>query len=60
MKVVQVESLEHWLDDEKLPVYHFEAKLSENPNRPYAILHTSGSTGRYCSSSTLLVGSNQN
>lgn len=59
MKVVHVESLEHWLEDEKLPVYHFEAKLSENPTRPYAILHTSGSTGVY-SYPPLLVVSNQN
>ena len=45
MKVVHFASLAHWLENEKSPVYHFEAKLSDNPTRPYVILHTSGSTG---------------
>ncbi len=45
MNVIQVESLKYWLESKKVPVYNFDTKLSDNPDLPYAILHTSGSTG---------------
>ena len=45
LRVVEFDCLDHWLAKEKVLVYPFQAMLTDDPRRPYVVLHTSGSTG---------------
>ncbi|KAK6609005.1 thioester reductase domain-containing protein [Botrytis cinerea] len=45
LQVLPFEAVTHWLDSAKVPRYTFDATLEKDASRPFAILHTSGSTG---------------
>ncbi|KAF5872926.1 putative nrps-like enzyme protein [Botrytis fragariae] len=45
LRIIPFEGVEHWIGQSKVPEYPFLATLESEPNRPFAILHTSGSTG---------------
>jgi acyl-coenzyme A synthetase/AMP-(fatty) acid ligase len=47
MQKVLLRSVDHWLDEGPARPYPFDAKLSDDPRRPFVVLHTSGSTGEY-------------
>lgn len=46
MQVLQFEDITYWLDRTKIPQYVFDGTLEKDGKRPFALLHTSGSTGR--------------
>jgi hypothetical protein len=43
--VLQIKLQKHWLDHEGVPSFAFNASFKECPERPFVVLHTSGSTG---------------
>lgn len=45
LRVIPFEGTEHWIGQSKLPEHPFVATLESESNRPFAIFHTSGSTG---------------
>ena len=45
MEKLLLSPLDHWLKEKTVDTYPFEAKLSDDPRRPFVVLHTSGSTG---------------
>ncbi|PVH91939.1 acetyl-CoA synthetase-like protein [Periconia macrospinosa] len=44
-KILQIKPQTFWLGHEHVPVFEFNASLSDNPGRPFVAFHTSGSTG---------------
>ena len=47
VQIVPVSSVDHWLASERVPLYPFRATLDDDPQRPFVVLHTSGSTGTW-------------
>lgn len=49
LTVVDIANVDHWIAKDKVKEYPFTATLSENPQRPFVCIHTSGSTGESAS-----------
>lgn len=47
LKVVEIDSVDILISKDKVEEYPFTATLSDDPRRPFVVIHTSGSTGKF-------------